>query len=99
MIKRFGLSHRVALGLEGGLHQLFEDRWGQKSPALGQRPIGDGLAGKLFHMLGQCASLGDHMEDQALDQLHSRDHRGTAATDATTAEQGINKRAWDQLFE
>ena len=78
------MPDRIAFGFEGCVHQLLEDGWGQKSPALGQRPIGNGLAGQLFDMLGQCASLGDYMKDQALNQLHSRDHRWTAATDATT---------------
>jgi hypothetical protein len=58
------VPHRVGFGLEGCAHQLFEESRGQKSPALGQRPVGNGLAGDLFHMLGQCASLGDHMEDR-----------------------------------
>ena len=34
---------------------------------------------------------GDHMKDQALNQLHSRDHGWTAAAHATTTQQGINE--------
>jgi hypothetical protein len=66
---------------------------------LGQRPIGDAFAGKLCHVLGQCASLGDDMKDQALNQLHRRDHGRTATTYATASQQGINEGTGYQLFE
>ena len=63
MIERFRMELRIALGLEGCADQLLEHRRGQQSPALGQRPIGDAFAGKLCHVLGQGASLGDDMKD------------------------------------
>ena len=66
---------------------------------LGQGSVGNGLAGELFHMLGQCASLRHDMEDQAQDQFPRTDHRRTATTHATTAQQGVKERTWDQLCE
>jgi hypothetical protein len=49
-------------------HDLLEEGGGQERPALRQGAIGDGFAGKLFHVLGERASLGDDVEDQALDR-------------------------------
>jgi len=60
------MSHRVASGLERGNHQFLKNCRRQQSPALGQRPIGATLAGELFDMLSQGASLGHDMKDQAL---------------------------------
>jgi hypothetical protein len=51
----------------------------------------------LLHMLSQCASLGDDMEDQALDQFHRRDHRWAAATNPAAPQQGVNERPSEQL--
>ena len=76
LIKRFRMSGRLALGLKRRVHHLFEHRHGQPRPALGQGPVGNRLAGELFHMLRQCASLRHHMEDQALDQFPRTDHGG-----------------------
>ena len=81
----------VGFGLEGCIHQPFEERRRQQGPALGQRPIGNTLASNLPHMLSQCASLGDYMKDQALNQLHSRDYRRTTPTQAAPTHQGINE--------
>ena len=83
LIKRVGMSLRIALGPEGAAHDLLENRDGQERPPLRQRAVGNGLAGKLLHMLGQGASLGNHMKDQTLNQLHGGDERGT--TSAQTA--------------
>src|SRR5208282_2516299 len=93
------MSCRLALGLERGLHHLFEHRDGQPRPPLGQGSVSNGLAGELFHMLGQCARLRHHMEDQALNQLPRTDHGRTATTHATTAQQAVKERTWNQLSE
>jgi hypothetical protein len=53
----------------------------------------------LLHMLGQCAGLRYHMEDQALNQFPPTDHGRTATTHATTAQQGVKERTWNQLCE
>lgn len=58
---------RIGLRLERCVHHLLESRRRQPRPPLGQGSVRDGLASKLFHMLGQCTSLGEDMEDQALD--------------------------------
>jgi len=54
VIKRVWVLGRVALGFEGRFHHLLKNRYGQQSPALRYRPIGNGFAGELFDMLGQC---------------------------------------------
>ena len=99
MIECLGMLVRIGLGFEGGAHHLLEHGDGQERPPLGQRPVRNDLAGQLLHMLGQCASLGHDMEDQALNQFHRRDHRWTAATNATAAQQGVNEGPGEQLFE
>ena len=78
VVKRFRMSGGVGLGygLEGRPHQLIEEFWRQECPPLRQGPIGNVFVSELFDMLSQCASLGHHVKDQALDQFQLSDHGG-----------------------
>ena len=91
MIEGIGMLVRIGLGFERSAQHLFEHPDGQDRSPLRQRSVRNDFASKLLHMLGQCARLGDDMEDQALNQLHRRDHRWTAATHTATTQQCVDK--------
>jgi hypothetical protein len=90
---------RVSFGFEGCPHQLIEEFRGQECPSLGQSPIGNLLAGELFHVLSQRASFGYDMKDQALDQFDLRDLRRPAATHAATNKERINQGPGEQFIK
>ena len=87
----------LRLGLERGRQQRFEPRDRQQRPPLRQGPVGDVLAGELFHMLGQGASLRHHMEDQALDQFPRGHDRRTAPPYPAPFQQGVEEGRRDHL--
>ena len=93
------MAARVTLGLEGVARDLLEDCGGQERPALRQGAIGDGFAGKLFHMLGERASFGHDVEDQALDHLDRGDERGTTRARAVAPQDGVDEGPGDQPVE